>query len=158
MPRTKAHPTPLIRNPLSIDADVKDEPDTSDSFDSIPDPVDVEVIMKEGSFDDDNDHKRERQRRKTTYTEDTLQQALEAMKEGMPISQAAKVFLVPISTLKNRKLKPVARRAGADTILTADEEKILEKWLVEAAELGDPKTSQEIPKVSFWIFCDLLDL
>ena len=66
----------------------------------------------------------------------------------MTFSEASKAYAVPLSTLKNRKEKPIPRRAGAEQILTDEEEKILQKWLDEGEELGDPRSRLEIPKVS----------
>jgi hypothetical protein len=75
-----------------------------------------------------------------SYTKDEVTNALHALVNGeyKSIRQAALVFQIPPSTLRNRHRKPKSRKENhvSQQILTPIEESTLENWIYRAAELG----------------------
>jgi hypothetical protein len=79
------------------------------------------------------------------YTEDSLRAALELIKSGsLTISAASKIYLIPWSTLKNRMSNPIPQQVGGIPLLSAEKENLLADWLIKCAELGDPRTRDEL--------------
>lgn len=72
------------------------------------------------------------------YSEERMETAIAACRNGMPFSTAAKMYEVPRSTLKN-KVKgrtPVARKMGPPSVLSKAEENALVKWITEISNRG----------------------
>ena len=81
------------------------------------------------------------------YTEEKLRAAVKAVDEdGISYGDAAKLFNIPKPTIHKYSketivMKPVPGRAP---VLTPDEEGALEKWCLDLAELGFPRTDQDL--------------
>lgn len=69
---------------------------------------------------------------KFNYTEEAMQKALKAVAEGMSVNKVAKTFVVPRTTLlyKHTGKTPIERKMGPQSILTKDEENVLENWII----------------------------
>jgi hypothetical protein len=79
------------------------------------------------------------------YTEDSLQAALETIGNGsLTIYAASKQYSIPWSTLKKRINNPTRQRVGGIPVLSPEKENLLADWLIKCAELGDPRTRDEL--------------
>ncbi|XP_072945089.1 uncharacterized protein, partial [Epargyreus clarus] len=84
-------------------------------------------------------------RRRKIYDSENLDQALQAVKEGMSKKLAAKTYQVPRATLQYRIKNPEHRsRPGPPTILTEKEEKDLENWILLSCRKGFPKRKDDL--------------
>ncbi|XP_044754185.1 uncharacterized protein LOC123320469 [Coccinella septempunctata] len=74
------------------------------------------------------------------YSLDTLKLALEAIRNGMPVKRASREFNIPKTTLHSKFHGKYAINcsAGAPTILTAEEEGTLVKWIISVSRVGFP--------------------
>lgn len=83
---------------------------------------------------------------KKKYTKEQLNAALEAVARGTPVSTAAKNHSVPRITLlvKSRRKLPVDCRMGPSTILSTDEELLLEKWILSLVNAHHPVTKEQL--------------
>lgn len=81
---------------------------------------------------------------KKNYTPEQMGRALDAVRMGEKISTAALRFGVPRITLHNKVTgkSPAVCAMGPQTILTAEEEDILVKWLVAMSEKHFPINRQ----------------
>lgn len=80
-----------------------------------------------------------------TYEESVLQKALEEIRQGAAIQSTAKKYSLPRSTVQFRlgsKFRKV--RPGPNTVLTKEEEDLLEEWINECARKGFPRRKQDI--------------
>lgn len=68
---------------------------------------------------------------KKNYTPQQMGWAIEAVRKGAKISEAAKKFNVPRITLRNKitGISPIECPMGPSTILWKEEENILEDWI-----------------------------
>ncbi|XP_030767162.1 uncharacterized protein LOC115890938 [Sitophilus oryzae] len=82
----------------------------------------------------------------TTYSKENLQRALDAIKQGVPCATASKEFNVPRTTLigKIKGIYPEECKSGAATVLTSDEENLLEKWMINMGAMGFPITKDQL--------------
>lgn len=93
------------------------------------------------------------------YSESAMQNALAAVRNGMPVKTAANNFKVPRTTLlyKFKGINPESRKMGPATIFLPEEEDLLVKWVLQMAKSGFPiskenflssvsKLSQELKK------------
>ncbi|XP_072398392.1 uncharacterized protein [Diabrotica undecimpunctata] len=73
-----------------------------------------------------------------------MAKALLAAKMGMPVATASKRFGVPRITLRNKLkgISPEVCNMGPATVLTADEEDLIVKWIIDIARAGFPVTKQ----------------
>lgn len=80
------------------------------------------------------------------YTEEDMQKALAALKDGMKLREAARTFSVPKTTLlyKHTGKYPVKRRMGPETILSRTEEKLLVDWIIHMGKHGFPITKCQL--------------
>ncbi|XP_072384649.1 uncharacterized protein [Diabrotica undecimpunctata] len=78
------------------------------------------------------------------YTAAQMAKALLAAKMGMPVATASKRFGVPRITLRNKLkgISPEVCNMGPPTVLTADEEDRIVKWIIDIARAGFPVTKQ----------------
>lgn len=81
-----------------------------------------------------------------SYSLDSLNSALEAIKNGMPIKAASREYKIPKTTLHSKFYGkyPVECKVGAPTILTKEEEDTLVKWIIEVAKVGFPVTKHQL--------------
>lgn len=86
---------------------------------------------------------------KNNYTIQDLDKAIEMLrKKEVSIYRASRMFKIPESTIRDKLLRKHPSKIGRKTKLTAEEEAELEKWLVDCAEMGDPKPKFEILKAA----------
>jgi transposase-like protein len=79
------------------------------------------------------------------YSKESLQQALNEIKnEKTSIYTAAKKYSIPSATLFKRLKNGNLKKSGRSSVLSADIEKELADWLITSAQLGDPKTTEEL--------------
>lgn len=80
------------------------------------------------------------------YSMEAMEQAVDAVQNGMPTAQASKLFKVPRTTIigKVKGEAPIERKIGPDTVLTSDEEKLLVKWMFHIATCGFPATKLQL--------------
>lgn len=76
------------------------------------------------------------------YSIEDMEQAVNAVKNGMPTAQASRVFKVPRTTIIGKV--PIQRKVGPDTTLTSDEEQLLVKWIFHIASCGFPATKLQL--------------
>lgn len=83
---------------------------------------------------------------KKNYTPQQMGWAIEAVRKGAKISEAAKKFNVPRITLRNKitGISPIECPMGPSTILSKEEENILEDWIKDMANKHIPITKEEL--------------
>lgn len=93
---------------------------------------------------------------KKDYTPQQMGWAIEAVRKGSKISDAAKKFNVPRITLHNKITgkSPIECSMGPSTILSKEEEKILEVWIKDMADKHIPITKEELLDSVQRIVCD----
>lgn len=82
-----------------------------------------------------------KKRPKFKYAEEAMQSALKAVQEGrMSSRKASSEFAVPFSTLqyKIKGKTPEGRRMGPATVLSHQDETLLERYIVANAKIGFP--------------------
>ncbi|XP_045480979.1 uncharacterized protein LOC123685370 [Harmonia axyridis] len=82
-----------------------------------------------------NIYARKMESKRFRYSENDMHEALLAVENGMSIYSAAKAFKVPRMTLsdKLRGKTPIIRKMGPPSILSSEEEMLLEKWILHLA-------------------------
>ncbi|KAG5862959.1 hypothetical protein JTB14_030545 [Gonioctena quinquepunctata] len=72
--------------------------------------------------------------------------ALEAVARGLPVATAAKIPSVPRVTLmyKSSGRLPTECRMGPSTVLTTNEEDLLEKWILSLAKVYHPVNKEQL--------------
>lgn len=65
------------------------------------------------------------------YSEEDVKNALDAVRNGMLVFRASKLYNIPRTTLtcKVKGIYPVERKIGPDTVLSKNEEEMLVKWI-----------------------------
>ena len=70
------------------------------------------------------------QRRRATYSQETLKKALAELKEGVGINTVSRVYEIPRSTLQAKKSNRYpTSKPGPDPVLTKEEEDNIVKWI-----------------------------
>jgi len=85
----------------------------------------------------------------TRWTENMMEEALEAVKNGLSITKAAKEFDVPYSTLQGRIKGAVPKKEDAADrqLLTESQESWLANWILIQEQLGKAPTHHQIREV-----------
>jgi len=80
------------------------------------------------------------------YSEECIDKALNAIKNGISLRKAAKTFGVPKSTLyvKKKNKCPVHANKGPATVLTKNEENLICEWIFECSSRGFPVTKDQL--------------
>lgn len=80
------------------------------------------------------------------YSEEDMRGALLAVENGMSINSAAKCFKVPRMTLsdKVKEKTPIVRKMGPPSILSNQEELLLERWILHLASLRFPIRKEQL--------------
>ncbi|CAH0721510.1 unnamed protein product, partial [Brenthis ino] len=81
------------------------------------------------------------------YPEDKLTQALDAIRNGMKIREASRLYSVPRGTLQDRlhfRVPEGPRKMGPDSILSKSEETEIANWLITLADCGFPLKSDNL--------------
>lgn len=82
-------------------------------------------------------------KKRASWTENQLKQALEAIANGMSVLAASKLYEIPRRTLRNHiSTGSNKRRLGRKSLLTKDQENELCKRIFRLAEVGMPLTSK----------------
>ena len=84
--------------------------------------------------------------REVSYTEEQLQQAVQAVKNGVPQTQAARQYGVPRGTLQSRTYGHLPMRVAKEPSqrLSMQQEKHLRDWILAQASLGLPPTHLQL--------------
>ena len=85
----------------------------------------------------------------TKWSEDMMEEAIEAVKNGLSITKAAKEFDVPYSTLQGRIKGAVPKKEDAADrqLLTESQESWLANWILIQEQLGKAPTHHQIREV-----------
>lgn len=84
-------------------------------------------------------------RKKKQYSQEVLAQALNDIKSNKKsIYAAAKHYSIPSSTLSDRLKNVNLKKTGRSPKLSGETEEELAEWLIACAEIGDPKTTDEL--------------
>ena len=81
-----------------------------------------------------------------SYNSNTVTEAIAAIKNGMTMYKASKVFKIPRSTLQDKvkgKYKEGAKR-GPPTVLSKTEETNLVEWIIHLGKMGFPITKEHL--------------
>ncbi|KAG5887085.1 hypothetical protein JTB14_018254 [Gonioctena quinquepunctata] len=80
------------------------------------------------------------------YSQDQMNAALEAVARGIPVATAAKIPSVPRVTLmyKSSGRLPTECRMGPSTVLTTNEEDLLEKWILSLTRVHHPVNKEQL--------------
>ncbi|KAG5891603.1 hypothetical protein JTB14_032546 [Gonioctena quinquepunctata] len=72
--------------------------------------------------------------------------ALEAVARGIPVATSAKIHSIPRVTLmyKSSGRLPTECRMGPSTVLTTNEEDLLEKWILSLAKVHHPVNKEQL--------------
>lgn len=84
---------------------------------------------------------------KKPYSKDDLEQALEAIKNGMAIKKASRDFGIPRGTLQNRvhgRTKKSVNCSGPSPFFSEEEELYIVNWINECARKGFPKRPDDL--------------
>ena len=86
------------------------------------------------------------------YPAESLYKAVSAVESGsMTIFNGSKRIEIPEKTLRNRMNKNgTVQKPGVSTILSKKENNMLHEYILDCAELGDPKTGQNIVKAQLY--------
>ncbi|XP_037034396.1 tigger transposable element-derived protein 6-like [Bradysia coprophila] len=81
-----------------------------------------------------------------SYTDQDVNRALEEILNGASISESARKFGIPRSTLSEKRSGhlPTEHKMGPPTILSPDEESLLEKWIFHVGTAGFPVTKDQL--------------
>lgn len=80
------------------------------------------------------------------YTDLDVQRALEDIQNGASISESARKFGIPRSTLSEKRSGrlPIEYRMGPPTVLTTEEESLLAKWIFHVGQAGFPVSKDQL--------------
>lgn len=81
------------------------------------------------------------------YKEEQLSEAMAAIRNGMKIREASRVFGVPRGTLQDRlhlRVPEVPRKMGPNSVLTKEEETALKDWCIALAKCGFPLKCEDL--------------
>lgn len=80
------------------------------------------------------------------YSNEDVVNALKEVDHGATIAASARKFGIPRSTLSEKRSgkHPIDCRMGPDTVLTQDEENLLEEWIFHVSDAGFPVTKHQL--------------
>ncbi len=83
---------------------------------------------------------------KRKYSDSDVHRALEEIQNGASISESARKFRIPRSTLseKHSGKLPTEYRMGPPTILSPEEEALLVKWIFHVGDVGFPISKDQL--------------
>ena len=87
------------------------------------------------------------------WSDENMAAAVLSVQEGKGIREAAKLYNVPVESLRRRVLGTVSVdcRPGPPTILTMEEEDRLCKYIIEMADIGFGLTREDIMQIAYCI-------
>ncbi|KAL0852107.1 hypothetical protein ABMA28_000347 [Loxostege sticticalis] len=81
------------------------------------------------------------------YSEKNLEDAVQAVRDGMPKKTGAVKFNVPRATIQFRLSdKYIKNRPGPSTVLTQEEETVLVDWIITSSRKGFPRRREDLVK------------
>lgn len=95
----------------------------------------------------DSDKNNKKVAKRIKYSEESVQKCIDAVKVGeKSIYKASKLFGIPESTIRFRLSDKWSRKihTGPSTVLTADEETKLVKWIKEQERKGFPVVKEAV--------------
>lgn len=84
-------------------------------------------------------------KKRVMYTKEVMDKALEAVKLGMPINTASKIYKIPRSSLHSKFInKYNNEKTGPHTVFTSKEENYFEEWILKMCSRGCPVTKEHL--------------
>lgn len=84
-------------------------------------------------------------RKYRNYSDETLQLAIDVVQNGLSVGKAAQKHEIPERTLRLKvKIGTELKRRGQSAFICLEAEKIIVRWCIESAELGDSVTKEEL--------------
>lgn len=84
-------------------------------------------------------------KKSSTFSEDNIASAIQAVHDGMSKKKAASKFGVARSTIQFRMKNPDKTfKCGSAPILTEAEESLLVKWIIESCRKGFPRRREDV--------------
>ena len=82
-----------------------------------------------------------------------MKEAVAYVQSGKPLREAARLYNVPVETLRRRTngTVPLECKPGPSTVLTSEEEKCLVQYVIEMADRGFGLVSEDIMRIAFTI-------
>lgn len=82
-----------------------------------------------------------RRRKNGNWTVESLQEAIAAIDDGVPIRKASRAYGIPASSLRDHLTgRTVGRHRGRPGVLTVAEESLLVAWILKMQDIGHPVT------------------
>ena len=81
------------------------------------------------------------------YSENAIQNAMKAIRDGVAIRKSSRIYGVPRGTLQDRihgRVKEGPRQMGPKSFLTKSEEEEIVRWLIDLAKCGFPRKKEEL--------------
>lgn len=80
------------------------------------------------------------------YSDEDVYSALEEIDKGSTIAASARKYGIPRSTLSEKRSgrHPIERRMRPDTVLSQEEDNLLEKWILHIADAGFPTSKEQL--------------
>ena len=87
------------------------------------------------------------------WSDESMAAAVRSVREGMGLRESARLYNVPIETLRRRVIGSVdlGCKSGPPTVLTKDEEDMLARYLVEMADMGFELSPEDVRYTAFRI-------
>ena len=87
------------------------------------------------------------------WSDESMAAAVRSVREGMGLRESARLYNVPIETLRRRVIGSVDLdcKSGPPTVLTKDEEDMLARYLVEMADMGFGLSPEDVRYTAFRI-------
>ena len=91
--------------------------------------------------------------RRKLWQEESMKEAVAFVQNGNPLRKAARLYNVPVETLRRRINGTVSLecKPGPSTILTKEEEECLAKYVIEMADRGFGLVSEDLMRAAFTI-------
>ena len=91
--------------------------------------------------------------RRKLWNEKSMKEAVAFVHNGNPLRKAARLYNVPVETLRRRVSGTVSIecKPGPSTVLTKDEEECLAKYVIEMADRGFGLASEDLMRTAFTI-------
>ena len=87
------------------------------------------------------------------WSDESMAAAMQSVEEGKGLREAARLYNVPVESLRRRVLGTVSVdcRPGSPTILTTEEEDQLCKYIIEMADIDFGLTREDIMQIAYCI-------
>ena len=94
-----------------------------------------------------------KQRKRGLWSIEAMKSAIKAVEEGNGLREAARMFNVPVETLRRRVtgVVPIQCRPGPKPILAVDEEDAIASYCMKMAEMGFGLTREDLLRVGYLV-------